>query len=370
MTRTKFLELTAVCLIFSSPSSATALLRALDAVDVIGLLPRAANSCSVSNFQPCGQMPANFCCPSGSTCLVFNNAASVVCCPSGQDCKTIEPINCDITQQNATLHPSNPLHSTDLGGSLETCGSGGSSCCPRGFSCQNQQCIIKAGSSSSSAVSSTSKPSTSSTKSASVTSAPSSASSSKAPSQTSSIPNGSASLKNGTAVASCDRFPAVAVLAGFFPGLLLGVLLAVLTILCLGRRRKSHHSSSDFGSVAATVSDPIYHPENNALRTDFLRRGSGSKNRTSRVKSLFSRSPTIGNASGFGRNISSPIKTPEMRKEPSTESIKIYSPPNGGLDRPATTFADMMADAGLEPGRPFLQSPARIYPRGRGPGES
>ena len=43
------------------------------------------------------------------------------------------------------------------------------------------------------------------------------------------------------------------------------------------------------------------------------------------------------------------------------ESIKIYSPPNGGLgsphDRPArptTTFTDMMADAGFRPGEPYL----------------
>ena len=358
MSRTNFLILTAICLMLSSTPSAAALLTPLDAAQAMGVLPRAVTSCG-SNLQPCSQMPADFCCPSGYSCLVFNNAASVVCCPSGQDCKTIAPITCDIAQQNATLHPLNPLHSTDLGGSLEPCGS---ACCPKGFSCQNQQCIIKAGSASS-----TSKPSPSSTKPASTASAPSSASSSKASSQTTQSSSASA-FKNGTVAASGDKFPPTAILAGFFPGLLLGVLLTVLAIICIGRRRRARHPSSDFGSVTATVSDPIYDPSNNAVRTDFLRRGSGSKNRTSRVKSLFSRSPTIRNAEGVGRNISSPIRTPEMRKEPSTESIKIYSPPNERLDRPATTFADMMADAGFEPGKPFLQSPARIYPRSRDPG--
>lgn len=366
MSRRNFLKLSAVCLISSSVPSAAAFLTALDAAQVMGLLPRAASSCSASNFQPCNQMPASFCCPSGSTCQVFNNAASVVCCPSGQDCKTIAPITCDITQQNATLHPLNPLHSTDLGGSLETCGS---ACCPKGFSCQNQQCIIKASSSSSSAASST----TSSIRPASTTSAPSAASSSTVPSQASNPPNSSASHQpspnNATVDASCNRFPASAILAGFFPGLLLGILLTVLALICFGRRRKSHDPSSDFGSVTATVSDPIYQPENNTFRTDFLRRGSGSKNRTSRVKSIFSRSPTIRNTDGMGRDISSPIRTPDMRREPSTESIKIYSPPNGGLDRPATTFADMMADAGFEPGKPFLASPAPIHARNRGPGK-
>ncbi|MCJ1468174.1 hypothetical protein MMC07_006802 [Pseudocyphellaria aurata] len=363
MGRLIFLKLTTVYLMSFSAPSATALLAALDGAKVMGLVPRAATSCSASNSQPCSQMPAGFCCPSGSTCMIFNDGASVVCCPSGKDCKTIAPLTCDITQQNATLHPENPLHSTDLGGSLEKCGS---ACCPKGFACQNQQCIIKASSSSSSAAATTSKPSASS---ATPTSAPSSASSSKAPSQ---IPTSSASqqqpAKNGTADAACDKFPAAAILAGFFPGLLLGILLTVLAIICIGRRRRSRHTSSDFGSVAATVSDPIYQPENNAFRTDFLRRGSQSKNQTSRVKSLFSRSPTID---GTGRNISGPIRTPEMRKEPSTESIKIYSPPNGGLmDRPSTTFAEMMVDAGFEPGKPFLQSPARIYPKGKGPGEA
>lgn len=58
--------------------------------------------------------------------------------------------------------------------------------------------------------------------------------------------------------------------------------------------------------------------------------------------------------------------TPEMKREPSMESIKIYSPPDGGLHRPGTTFTDMMQDAGFRPGEPYLGSPGRVDPRSRG----
>lgn len=63
-----------------------------------------------------------------------------------------------------------------------------------------------------------------------------------------------------------------------------------------------------------------------------------------------------------------------MKREPSMESIKIYSPENVGGDmrRPNTTFTDMMSEAGLKPGEPYVQpnpgyigSPGRVDPRAR-----
>ena len=77
-------------------------------------------------------------------------------------------------------------------------------------------------------------------------------------------------------------------------------------------------------------------------------------------------------------------RTPEnnrtLRREPSTESIKIYSPPNmhglGNTDRPHagtdasrnTTFTEMMAQVGFKSGEPYLGSPGRVDPRSRGVG--
>lgn len=86
-----------------------------------------------------------------------------------------------------------------------------------------------------------------------------------------------------------------------------------------------------------------------------------------------------GPVDGLGRSITgrsgpapkTPVnqRSPEtLRKEPSMESIKIYSPPNGGLDRPNTTFTGMMAEAGFKHGEPYLGSPGRVDPRSRGVG--
>ncbi len=360
---TTFLKLTAVCLVSSTVPSAAALGAAIDAAQAMGLLSRAADSCTVANYLPCdlSGLPSNFCCPSDSACIQFNNAASVVCCPLGQDCKTIAPITCDIKQQNATLHPSNQLHSTDLKGKLEACGTG---CCPKGFTCQSGQCIMKAGATSSTTPG-VSRPATSSPKASSTNKSDSSSTSQS--STGSNTPSGTASLQNSsqipTAKGRCEKFPAVAIVAGFLPGLLLGIIFTILVVICLGRRRRrrdASRKSSEYGSQAATVSDPIYHPENNAFRTDFLRRQSPTKYRTSRVKSLFSRSPTIRTPDGLGRSYRTPVRTPDLTREPSLESIKIYSPPNGGLGRPGTTFTDMMADAGFKPGEPYLDTPPRV----------
>lgn len=54
------------------------------------------------------------------------------------------------------------------------------------------------------------------------------------------------------------------------------------------------------------------------------------------------------------------------RKEPSMESIRIYSPPDAYFRRPETTFTDMMENAGFRKNEPYLGSPAKVDPRARG----
>jgi len=148
--------------------------------------------------------------------------------------------------------------------------------------------------------------------------------------------------------------------------MLAGALLAVLVIICLGRRREKKRQSGTFGRISATVSDPIYVPEYSS-RTDFLRRESRSKYRSSRVRSLFSRQPSPQSQQqeqdGIGRSI---LRTPEMKKEPSTESIRVFTPVGGAAGlRPQTTFTDMMASAGFRQHEPYLGSPGRVDPRAR-----
>lgn len=365
------------CLTASILPSATALIAVAHGVRMVDLFPRASSSCPLQGYSPCSQMPAGFCCESDMDCIAFNNAQSVLCCPKGADCSTIAPITCDLSQQDATRHPANQIHTASLNGVLETCGD---SCCPRGFKCQFSQCIRADSSSGSSTTTSAA------TSSAFLTT--STPSSTEAPLQTSTsrAPLISPQFR-------CDKYPAAAILVGLLPGLALGTLLTTLAMGCIGRHSASRQkqNSSEFDNYPATVSDPIYNPQNSAFRTDFLRRGSvtrsklrTSSNRTSKVRSLFSRSPAIRQPDSFGYGykksaesslrtpirsstknpLRSPIKTPKMRREPSTESIKIYSPPNGGL-RPTTTFTDMMADAGFRTGEPFMQIPEQIHSRNR-----
>ncbi|KAL9035651.1 MAG: hypothetical protein Q9214_006482 [Letrouitia sp. 1 TL-2023] len=364
------LKLTAICLISSTVPASYALTAAIDAAQAFGLLSRATNTCT-AGMKACnipGQ-PSNFCCPTGSTCTAFNDNKSVMCCPLGRDCKMIAPLTCDINAQNASLHPNNPLHSTDLSGTLQTCGS---NCCPKGFACSNGQCLMQAAPQSSAKPSSSnpaaSNPAASTVKPVSSTiSSSASASASKTPGPTSA----SSSESPIVGAVHCEKFPASAILVGFFPGMILGALLTVAAIICIGRRRAKKEHEDEINSVAATVSDPIYQ-DSGTFRTDFLRRESKSKysNRTSKVRSLFSRSPTLkSNSAGHNRSVpkTPPSRTPEMKREPSMESIKIYSPPNGQLQRPTTTFTEMMADAGFKHGAPYLGSPGRVDPRSRGP---
>ncbi|KAL8743063.1 MAG: hypothetical protein Q9190_004550 [Brigantiaea leucoxantha] len=360
MGRSTFLKLTAICLISSTVPHTCALSAAVDAAQAFGLLSR-ATTCSTAGYESCNEagIPSNFCCPSGSTCTPFNDNKSIICCPSGRDCKTIAPLTCDLNAQNATLHPSNPLHSTDLSGSLQQCGS---NCCPKGFACSNNQCVMQASVKPSPSSSAGSKPSTSTAKPASATSSPPTSASTSSSSGSKPTPSGSSQNAGAVSTTHCQKFPAGAVVAGFFPGMLLGALVAVAAIICIGRRQTRKEHEDEINSVAATVSDPIYQ-DSAAFRTDFLRHGSKSKhsNRTSKVRSLFSRSPTV--RSNTPRT--PPNKVPDLKREPSMESIKIYSPPNGQLHRPQTTFTEMMADAGFKHGDPYLGSPGRVDPRAR-----
>lgn len=374
MGRTTLSKLVAVCLISSTVPSTTALTTAVTAAQVLGLLTRDSSACGDPTYTPCGKsdLPANFCCPPSTKCIPLNNATSIICCPSGQDCQYIQPITCDITQQNATTHPQNPIHNTDLSASLASCGS---LCCPDGYSCQNNMCAMN-------------KQISQSSSSASFTSTGTSTTSTAAPTSPSNVPDIATTIPSVTTTSSavaaavaassqCNPFPGVAIMAGFSPGFVAGALLAILVIICLGRRRdkKRARESQDLSRISATVSDPIYDPQL-ACRTDFLRRESRSKYRSSRVRSLFSRQTPPAPApqheyplyerqrgDGMGRSV---LRTPDMKKTPSMESIRVYSPEHGAAAlRPQTTFTDMMASAGFRGNEAYLGSPGRVDPRSR-----
>ena len=349
------INLLAVCLLSHNTSSVNALHTARSSADALRILSRQSGQCKEGS-SPCNKagLPANFCCPTGQQCIAFNNDKSAICCPKGQDCKKIAPISCDITKQNAATSPGSGIHSTELTGKLETCGK---SCCPKGYSCKDDNCVLQT-------PASTSKASSTASSTSSSTSTTSSPTKSAVPASNST-----------TTTEHCSQYPAKAVAAGVFAGILLGGILTVAGILILGRRNRKKsekYEESKLGSVGQpSISDPIP-PQNGELRNDFLRHdpfptqanahtGYSRSRASSRVRSLFARSPrsphhppespsstqystrSPNSPNGNGHHLQSPMQTP-LRREPSMESIKIYSPPNDGLispKRPGTTFSGM-----------------------------
>ncbi|KAF4636087.1 hypothetical protein G7Y89_g1983 [Cudoniella acicularis] len=307
----------------------------------------------------------------------------------GQDCTVIQPIPCDITQQNATLHPDNLLKTTALSATLPTCGT---NCCPFGYSCNGTVCEQNAAQNVA--------PGTS--PSATSTIVPASSSS---PESTSSP---------STLTSSCSKFPVSAILAGFFSGLVVGIILTIASICLLGVHRRegssSHHrrrSGSSFGNI----SEPQPNLNSGDMRSDFLRKppqtpsttaaGTPSRSGTvNRVRSLFRKSTSPSqNSGGMGASMMSesprvapplplnmqrsaaPVArpvTPRLQREPSYEDINIFADGdtasalrerqltsgNGLAPRALdnrishqTTFTDMMHEsglAGLQKGQPYV----------------
>lgn len=336
------------------PSSITALSTAAH-----GLFERA--SCANSSDIQCSGLPSGYCCGSSSTCLIFANNTSLLCCPTNEDCTTISPISCDISLQNITSHPQSGLYTTNLTATLPSCGS---QCCPLGFSCTGSQCTLATSQASSPSHTSSSSGTATATTAPVVTSTPATVASPAVTTDPSVIQQG------------CNAFPAEAIVAGFFPGLVAGALFASAAFCLLGaHRRKQARLSGSFGKVSASISDPIYQ-EGSAIRTDFIRKQTSAPSTPTRqptlqrVRSLFRKSAAangtemaIASSPGAPSLPQAAPRTPRLQREPSGESINIFADPSTasegirGRDSHQTTFTDMMerADlAGVRKGEPFV----------------
>jgi hypothetical protein len=162
-------------------------------------------------------------------------------------------------------------------------------------------------------------------------------------------------------VTSCDRFPAPAILIGFFPGLVLGILLTVASVCVLGARRRNQARRNSNGSSFGNISEPRPTGGTGDMRTDFLRKipqspstvntaGATPQRSTTirRMKSMFRKSGpnqrglaqgTMPGGGGGGnappvpvpmpmttasRNAPPPV-TPPLQREPSYEDINIFA---------------------------------------------
>lgn len=330
------------------------------ALDIPELFARSTDTCS-NSYNQCGtSFPNNFWCPTSSTCIGTSDNTTAICCPSGQSCDYISPIDCDIQQQNATTYPKSTVKTTKLDSKLKSCGD---SCCPVGYSCVSDKVCV-AEKSTTTASPSTSTGSTGATFTI--------------------VPSPSAST-------NCDSFPPKAIIAGFFPGAIFGAVLALLITTCLRRRahKKSqpqdqkfipHWSQRTSSGAVMGISSPMA-SEDASYRTDFLLRpsarnsvgGRSTRSRLtrtgSRVRSLFNpatnprpdKEKDVPPLPSLPNPVPAPV-TPPQQRQPSTESIKIYSPPGAfaqsrkflgpepypsTVARPDTTFSDLMKNVGF-----------------------
>lgn len=96
-------------------------------------------TCDIPNFNQCQGAPNGFCCRSDAHCLVLASNTTVICCPSSSDCAVIQPITCDISQQNSTNFPNASIKTTNLTATLPSCDG---ECCPLGYSCTGTACKL------------------------------------------------------------------------------------------------------------------------------------------------------------------------------------------------------------------------------------
>ncbi|KAI9374588.1 hypothetical protein BJX61DRAFT_497938 [Aspergillus egyptiacus] len=322
----------------------------------------------------------SFCCPSSSTCISTDSGSSVICCPDGQDCTYIEPITCNVSKQDASLYPLSAIKTTRLDDELPTCGD---LCCPFGYTCQGKFCAMddtpstttqskseeSTGSTSATTGIFTESPTEVSTESYTETSTMTTAeatSDSEAPTAgtVSSIPTEpsntvvvlstptlsqySAASQNhiDNVTTTCSAFPTNAILAGFFPGSVFGAVAALLLTVCIRRHQRNNATPGEkvaqntyrksTGTVIG-ISDPIPTDET-SFRTDFLlrttpkRTSEGSRRSAlrrsrSRVRSLFSSGHRINLQAEDIPPVPPLPMTPPPQRQPSTESIRVYSPP-------------------------------------------
>jgi hypothetical protein len=377
----------AVLLMLGIPAAQALHIPTSHRASFFSLFDRASTVCPTNaNLTQCGQgLPSNFCCDlTSTTCEVFQNGTGAICCPRNPDgspgnCNTMSPIQggCDGEAYNATLFPTSPIHLKNIPSTFATCGGETNTCCPPGYSCATGTCVAQNSTNPSPSAATTGTEVTLS-------------SAHPHPSTTSASSQAGQSTFNTASAAPTNDFPPTAILVGLFPGIVAGSLLTFLAIVCIGRRRQHRaidDTASDLGPIRAQVSDPIYHDDGTG-RTEFLRRNPNSRGQSigtngtgealrspalSRVRSLFSRTSASTTPRGLGVGVDTPC-TPErqLKREPSMESITIFSPPDmrGGAGDRTTTYSDVLRAAGAQGHDPmpsgYVGSPGIVDPRKRG----
>ncbi|CAM1506623.1 Fc.00g062640.m01.CDS01 [Cosmosporella sp. VM-42] len=386
----------------------TALASTTTAVPASRLFAR-KDTCSADQVSCPSILPDDFCCPSGTSCNALAGGTTAICCPEGRSCNKIQPITCNIETQDVSKNPDGPIKTTVFDVDLEKCGN---ACCPFGYSCSGdaKECVmdsdqsnIPAGhkaSTSATAGPTATATSPSDTETASGTASPSSTLPSQA---TDSEPDSNQNSNSGPATTS--------IIGGVVGSALVLLVIAIIVFLYIRRKNrrnaingeKSGHfynsgrPASSTGSFGNIISDPIVQP--GSYRTDFILKTPSSRASTAprrfsiapkpqlpRIRisipnpfdspnsspnppstalssPLDDRPPRTGNVAArlppiramkASSHWSRRPGTPELQREPSSESINVFADPNTVESKPktrrlthATTFTDLMDEADL-----------------------
>ncbi|KAK5079648.1 hypothetical protein LTR70_009264 [Exophiala xenobiotica] len=269
-----------------------------DPSEALRRLERRQDSCPSTNPVSCSavdsKLPSNFCCgPSDgeeTACLSLDESSSAICCPKGQTCNAIGTIECDVGLMDASKN-SGPFFTTRLNDKLPTCGD---LCCPFGYACANQNgqnvCILdqsRAGPATTTKVTSTTSATMTST----------STSTSSASSIDSINPPPKKDASNFSAGVFC---------AGFFPGIVVGVLATLAWVVFTKRHNKAPNTRGlhmEGNGARPYISNPIKDSRHSNQRSDFLSRT------RSRAKSMFSthrRSRTVDSTDFWNAKMPTP----------------------------------------------------------------
>ncbi|EWC44647.1 hypothetical protein DRE_06636 [Drechslerella stenobrocha 248] len=151
---------------------------------------------------------SNFCCPTNTECIGVLNNTAVGCCPTGQDCRVLSPSDCPA--------------SSGSGSQFTRCTTG--KCCPPGYLCDGNFCQLQYESWPQNQ--NVTDPTTSPTETPAPTSEGDATSLSEAQREAGFISRGECPAVTGGGFA-----------AGFFPGLVIGAVLATM-IFCIRERKK------------------------------------------------------------------------------------------------------------------------------------
>ncbi|KHN96430.1 uncharacterized protein MAM_05719 [Metarhizium album ARSEF 1941] len=249
----------------------------------------ARDTCAASGRTSCTSqgLSEGLCCPQNSQCVPLAGNTTVMCCPSDSSCAKIQPITCDVSEQDPTLHPDAPIKTVARGAKLPTCG--GDFCCPFGYSCSADRSSCTKDSDQSKA-----PPGMTSTVTPAPTTTPGTSASTTAAAAAAATSTG-ASRDTGSSSLGPKEMSIIGGVAG---GALTLVLMAMagLVFLCIRSRSKkalpqrgpSRNGPASSGPYGNLISGPITNPDL-SFRTDFIRQTKEAPPRVSVMHSLLDR---------------------------------------------------------------------------------